>query len=935
MARHVRVQPAGAGQLSYDVTSEAAMTAEDLLKLNPGTFCVTLDTGATYEAYPTGTTPPVGATTIAAVNGVWLYVSTAGTRPIIFRPGVASAGPAVATWAEVQAAIAAADGAITVYIDGQNAPAHVPAGSGVTDCQGGVVFTSWNFLSGAGGITQQILTIDDTAVLHRPRAFVQCDLVCACTTTTALTFDTTVAPTDTLITNYVGLSLSATATVSAIVLGANGRLDLLCQFSTTFDSSLAGAVPFIQLGNNATLYWDVYGGSTLLGTNTINGGGAGAAINLTHDDASALPNFVGMGFTGVVTEVRSSRAAEANPAQGTTANRPAGVQVVTGQIYFDTTIGALIEWNGTTWVGVAGTPAQPNPVHVMMVGDSNTTGAQFAGYRQLFWQTLRQRRGDLQLLGVVGPATGDGGRYVLGDWHEGGIGGSTIVAWTSGAGSYANFVATYGTPDCVLLMLGSNDLITGGMTLATMQANFALLAAAMRAATPNARVIVSSIPPRLDSGGGVAALGVAYNGALPALVAAQNSAQWSFVDGCAGQTLADLNPDTLHQNEYGSAKLGAAFAAAFNQAYPAHNGRLYPRSFMQRTLSQVVVLNNTLADWFDIHGAGQVPTTGAAFAYSMWLNPSSLSNTKRNIFNESGGNGFVISIVGYTVTLTWDNPASNYSFSLYPFWTPGQYCKLLFVYHQPEGLMSFWCNGMLIDIRGVAAPSLTGNICIVGFDPFRTINGFVGEVSDIQCSFGANVPTFAQTREVAELGYFEDEGLPNPTAVWRLNGTALDAEGGTAITLQSAAYLNPGPPMPVDPAVPVSPVTEPFIFSAFTSLLPAAAQALPPGSGASASSSDLTLGAIAPTAGSISRMAVKFTGNAANVGGQTATFKVFQNGSAVAVASLTIGATSAGAWAGSLQFQPTTYIITDTISIQITFSAPLTGAITDVMASVS
>jgi hypothetical protein len=81
MARSVRVQPAGAGQLSYDVTSEAAMTAEDLSKLNPGTFCVTLDTGAIYEAYPTGKTAPPGATTIAAVSGSWVLQTSAGPVP--------------------------------------------------------------------------------------------------------------------------------------------------------------------------------------------------------------------------------------------------------------------------------------------------------------------------------------------------------------------------------------------------------------------------------------------------------------------------------------------------------------------------------------------------------------------------------------------------------------------------------------------------------------------------------------------------------------------------------------------------------------------------------------------------------------------------------------------------------------------------------------
>ena len=81
MARHVRLQPAGAGQFSYDVTSEVAMTGENLALLNQGTFCITLDTGAVYEAYPTGTTPPAGAITITAMNGVWVLASSTGGAP--------------------------------------------------------------------------------------------------------------------------------------------------------------------------------------------------------------------------------------------------------------------------------------------------------------------------------------------------------------------------------------------------------------------------------------------------------------------------------------------------------------------------------------------------------------------------------------------------------------------------------------------------------------------------------------------------------------------------------------------------------------------------------------------------------------------------------------------------------------------------------------
>jgi hypothetical protein len=269
---------------------------------------------------------------------------------IIYKPGVASAGPNVETWPEVQTAINATNGAITVYLDCQIAPCTVPASSGTTNMLGATTIQSYNLLARTGGVTQQSLTINDGAILNRPKAFVNCDIFCADTTTSCLSFNTTVNPTDSLFMNNADLALNAGATVPAVVIGASGQLNLYSSFNTTYDSSLAGAVPVIQLGTSAELSWTAYGGVNLLGTNTINGGGAGATIVFTHDDLSGLQNFTGFGFTGTVTEFRASNANEAQPAQGNTASRPVAPNVFTGQIYFDTTLNQLIVWNGSAWV---------------------------------------------------------------------------------------------------------------------------------------------------------------------------------------------------------------------------------------------------------------------------------------------------------------------------------------------------------------------------------------------------------------------------------------------------------------------------------------------------------------------------------------------------------------------------------------------------------
>jgi hypothetical protein len=65
------------------------------------------------------------------------FTDADGATGIIFRPGTpSSTGNIVATWAEVQAAIAATNGALNVFVDSSIAPAVVDVG--VTDFQGRV-----------------------------------------------------------------------------------------------------------------------------------------------------------------------------------------------------------------------------------------------------------------------------------------------------------------------------------------------------------------------------------------------------------------------------------------------------------------------------------------------------------------------------------------------------------------------------------------------------------------------------------------------------------------------------------------------------------------------------------------------------------------------------------------------------------------------------
>jgi lysophospholipase L1-like esterase len=581
MARHVRLQPAGAGQLSYDVTGSLQAQPGNLLR------------HARHRRDLRGLPDRDDAT----------------------------------DWGDD---------------DRGRQWRVVPGASGVTDCLGAVVFTCFAL---AGPDT---LFIDDGATLKDVRLFHQIHVTCACATTAALSF---AAVYQLQMDGFSVISLAATAAVPAISVPNGGTLEVLTDQGCEFDSTLAGATPVIFLGTGTTLVWSAYRQLSLLGTNTVTGGGGGSTINYNHDATTGAQNWLGLGFVGTVNDLRGAQAALAAPAAGPTPpTNTAGLAdtVEAGQLFWNTALGILQEYDAVaqTWVGTPGTQAQANPIVVATVGDSNMTGAQFGGPRQQFWAKLRAKRGDFTMLGPFAGG-GDQGRYILGDWRQNAIGGSTLTSWqTAGANPYLGTVVTpYGQPTAILLMLGSNDVVVGGMTLATMQANFNLLAAQMIAASPQARVIVSSIPPRLDSGAGPQALAVAYNAALPALVAGLGTALWSFVDGCNGMTQADLNADLVHLNEYGCAKLGAQMAAAFQAAFPAPNGLSYPRSFMPRTQPQVARLTTPGADFLAINGAGQQPTSATSFAYSFWLNPDKLAGTVQGLICIAGvGDGFQCTI---------------------------------------------------------------------------------------------------------------------------------------------------------------------------------------------------------------------------------------------------------------------------------------------------
>src|ERR1700722_4831967 len=295
-----------------------------------------------------GGSPPEGGSGTgiaqdASLQAILALLSGGGagskTAAIIYRPGVARSPPAVETWGEVASAIAAADGAITVFVDSSHAAATVPASSGVTDCMLATTFVGYQTVLDFAlpGATVDVLTIDDGATLHRPRAISQfLTIACDSKTTASMTFTTL----DTLTINNSSLITTLTATRAAI--SVTGDTTLAVTLNETALIGQPTAQPVFTVAAGSTIALTMEEGSEA-DPSAISGAGA---LNLAHDDTGPLITF--SGFTGALTEFRNSLTQWDQPSAGVTASRP--TQLLTGQLYFDTTLQSLIVWNGTRWV---------------------------------------------------------------------------------------------------------------------------------------------------------------------------------------------------------------------------------------------------------------------------------------------------------------------------------------------------------------------------------------------------------------------------------------------------------------------------------------------------------------------------------------------------------------------------------------------------------
>jgi lysophospholipase L1-like esterase len=194
----------------------------------------------------------------------------------------------------------------------------------------------------------------------------------------------------------------------------------------------------------------------------------------------------------------------------------------------------------------------------MPLGDSLTHGHDLAGGYRVKLAMLLDRDGDLDVAFVGSQRNGS--RTASGRDHEGHPGfrideiAASVDGWLR-----------RNTPDIVLLMIGTNDVVQD-YDLDDAPARLGDLIDRITTTAPQAGAIVASIPP--IGGSPNRERVVAYNAEIPAVVEARagNGGGVSFVDINGVIELADLHTDHTHLNASGHCKAAGMWHAAIRAA---------------------------------------------------------------------------------------------------------------------------------------------------------------------------------------------------------------------------------------------------------------------------------------------------------------------------------------------------------------------------------
>jgi len=196
--------------------------------------------------------------------------------------------------------------------------------------------------------------------------------------------------------------------------------------------------------------------------------------------------------------------------------------------------------------------AEPPPVRIMPLGDSNTLGYSvpiyFSGYRDLLYALLTDAGYTVDFVGTQI----DTHNPAIPDPHHQGHSGFRIDQIDSGLDGWLGGIAD---PDVVLLMIGTNDFLQGFQT-AQAPNRLDSLIGHIATARPYAKILVASIVPNTTSSS-INTAQNSFNATIPGIV--NNHVLLGrdvyFVDVNAAVTPADMSVDGVHPNEAGYDKI--------------------------------------------------------------------------------------------------------------------------------------------------------------------------------------------------------------------------------------------------------------------------------------------------------------------------------------------------------------------------------------------
>jgi len=202
----------------------------------------------------------------------------------------------------------------------------------------------------------------------------------------------------------------------------------------------------------------------------------------------------------------------------------------------------------------ATSPAVAAPVRIMPLGDSITAGP--GCWRAFLWNQLRTAGyTNIDFVGSVSDGGGCNPGFAYDFDHEGHSGFSaTGIADNNQLPPWLNA----GSPDIVLMHLGTNDMWGGYIPTDTKIAAFTKLVGQMRANNPNMKIIIAQIIPMSQSACATCPADVvAFNNRIPAWAAGLTTAQSPIVvvDQWTGFDAVADTGDGVHPNDAGFRKM--------------------------------------------------------------------------------------------------------------------------------------------------------------------------------------------------------------------------------------------------------------------------------------------------------------------------------------------------------------------------------------------